>query len=127
MQNSSIASARRRFAGTLISVALASFATVSAAEPGYLTTGGGNHVKTITGLCVHTSDWKPGMTNAECDPVAPVAVAEPAPVEEPKPVEAAAPEPAPVPVVAAPTIEKVSLSSEVLFAFDSATLREEGK
>src|ERR1044071_5058281 len=80
IMQSSIASARRRFAGTLISVALASFATVSAAEPGYLTTAGGDHVKTITGLCVHTSDWKPGMTNAECDPVAPVAVAaEPAP------------------------------------------------
>src|SRR5262249_44605137 len=123
----SITSARRRFAGTLISVALASFASIAAAEPGYLTTGGGNHVKTLTGLCVHTSDWKPGITNAECDPVAPVAVTEPAAVEEPKAVEVAAPEPAPVPVVAAPTIEKISLSSEVLFAFDSAILRDEGK
>src|SRR5262249_59194872 len=55
----SITSARRRFAGTLISVALASFASIAAAEPGYLTTGGGNHVKTLTGLCVHTGDRNP--------------------------------------------------------------------
>ena len=125
---SSIASARRRFAGTLISVALASFATLTAAEPGYLTTGRGEHVKTLTGLCVHTSEWKPGVPNAECDPAAPVAAAvEPAPAEEPVVTLAPEPAPAPVPVVAAPTIEKVSLSSEVLFAFDSAILRDEGK
>jgi OmpA-OmpF porin, OOP family len=124
----SIASAHRRFAGTLLCTALASFAAVSAAEPGYLTTGRGEHVKTITGLCVHTSDWKPGLTNAECDPAAAVAtVVVPEPVEEPKATPAPAPEPAPVVVAVPPTIEKISISSEVLFAFDSATLRDEGK
>jgi len=124
---SSIKSAGRRFASALIGAALASCAAVAAAEPGYLTTGRGDHVKTLAGLCVHTGEWKPGMTNAECDPVAPVAEAPApaAPVEEVKAEPAPAPEPAPIPVVV--TIEKISLSSEVLFAFDSATLREEGK
>jgi len=117
-----IASARRRFAGTLLGAALATYAALAASEPGYLTTGRGEHVKTLAELCVHTSDWRPGMTNAECDPVAPVAAAPaPAPIEEPKPAAARVQEPAP------PTIEKVSLSSEVLFEFDSATLRDEGR
>ena len=121
----SIASARRRFAGSLAGAALVCFAAVAAAEPGYLTTPSGEHVKTLTGLCVHTGEWKPGMTNAECDPVAPVAEA-PAPAAPVEEVKAPpAPEPTPVPVVV--TIEKLSLASEVLFAFDSATLREEGK
>jgi len=55
-----------------------------------------------------------------------VAAAEPTP--EPTPVAEAAPEAAPAPVgPAEPAFEKVTLSAEVLFAFDKDLLKEEGK
>ena len=54
----------------------------------------------------------------------------PAPAPEPEPMPAPEPEPEPMaaPVgPAAPAFEKVTLSAEVLFAFDKDTLKEEGK
>jgi OmpA-OmpF porin, OOP family len=76
------------------------------------------------GQCVRTGYWTPALAADPCDSTAraglpPVAAARPEPVAQ------AAPEPAPV--AARPVLEKVTLSSDVLFEFGKATLREGGK
>jgi len=61
---------------------------------------------------------------------APVAVAEPVAEPTPEPVVAEpepAPEPAPVQGPAKPAFEKVTLDATVLFGFDKAAIRDEGK
>jgi OOP family OmpA-OmpF porin len=98
------------------------------APPGYVGTGNAGVVATTPfGLCVHAgSEWTPDKAAAPCDAVprasvAPVPVAAaPAPAPEPQPL-AAAPTPAPV------VIEKVSLSTDVLFGFNKAELTPAGE
>ena len=78
------------------------------------------------GLCWHTSAWSPEKASAPCDTVGrPMAAYTP-----PPPPPAAAPAPAPLaaaPAPRPPVIEKVTLSSDVLFDFDKATLKDSGK
>jgi OOP family OmpA-OmpF porin len=96
------------------------------APPGYVGTGNAGVVATTPfGLCVHAgSEWTPDKAAAPCDAVprasvAPVPVAAaPAPAPEPQPLAAA-----PAPVV----IEKVSLSTDVLFGFNKAELTPAGE
>jgi OOP family OmpA-OmpF porin len=76
--------------------------SVAAGNQGYVVDSSGEIVKTGTGLCLHTNSWTPADAVEGCDPV-------PA-----KPVVKAKPIP-------------VTLSSDVLFAFDSATLTAKGK
>ena len=86
-----------------------------AANEGHVSDGAGNVVTSGSGQCVTTSIYdkdKHGLV--ECGEVPP-----PAP-EEPE----AAPTAAPVPV---PVTESVTLSSDVLFDFDRAVLKPEGK
>jgi OOP family OmpA-OmpF porin len=96
----------------------------SAASPGYVTDSRNQVWTTPYGLCWRTTGWSPENAMAPCDsrPRAevppPIAAAPPAPVPQPAPVAAPAP---------APVIEKVSLGSDVLFEFDKATLRPEGR
>ncbi len=78
------------------------------------------------GQCVRSGFWTPADAAEPCDSTArasatPIAVAkqEPVPQAQPAPVVAAVPP--------RPVIEKVSLSSDVLFEFGKATLRDEGK
>ena len=80
------------------------------------------------GLCYHTGSWTPAKAADPCDATARVAVAPPppAPVVQPAPPPppvALAPAPAPKP----PILEKLTLSSDVLFDFDKATLKDSGK
>jgi OOP family OmpA-OmpF porin len=80
------------------------------------------------GLCYHTGFWTPAQAADPCDATARVAVAPPppAPVVQPAPPPppvALAPAPAPKP----PILEKLTLSSDVLFDFDKATLKDSGK
>jgi len=98
--------------------------------PGYVGSGSAGVVATSPfGLCWHAgSDWTPDKAAAPCDAVprasvapAPVAAA-PAPAPEPAPL-ALAPTPAPQPIV----IEKVSLSTDVLFGFNKAELTPAGE
>lgn len=113
-------------------IAVAGAAQAQARDSGYLTdTAGGLYVKAAQG-CVRTSYWTPSMAVMECDPdlvprpaAAPVPApqAAPAPALAPAPV---APAPAPKPAVA-PVAERVTLSADVLFEFDKAVLRDEGK
>ena len=100
------------------------------APPGYVGTGNAGVVATTPfGLCVHAgSEWTPDKAAAPCDAVPRAAVA-PAPIAA---APAPAPEPQPQPLAAAPTpapvvIEKVSLSTDVLFGFNKAQLTPAGE
>jgi OOP family OmpA-OmpF porin len=77
---------------------------------GYVVDSDGKIVINSTGLCWRTDYWTPEMAILECDPEY---------VKEPE-VVAEAPPPAPLPP------QKISLSADALFDFDSATLKPEG-
>lgn len=81
----------------LVLLAAVSVTVAAQSNPGYVTDGSGQIVKTGTGLCVHTSQWTPQLAIKGCDPV----------------VEKRA--------------TPVTLSGDVLFAFDSAVLTPAGK
>lgn len=108
----------------VLAVSLAALAGTAAAVPGYVTTAGDHAVVSSDGKCVRSGDWTPDKSASPCDAVAQSAAPAPAPVAEaPRPVE-----PAPLAAAApAPVLEKVDLSTDVLFEFDSATLKDSGK
>jgi OOP family OmpA-OmpF porin len=101
------------------------------APPGYVGSGAGVVATNPYGLCWRSGmEWTPDKAAAPCDavPRASVAVpppvaAAPAPAPEPAPI-AAAPAPEPTPPI---VIEKVSLSTDVLFGFNKAELTEAGQ
>ncbi len=102
----------------MLAVALALAAGSAAAAdhvPGYVTGTGGGAVTDASGNCWKTSGWTPAQAAAPCDAV-PQAAAPVAPLA----AQEAAPPPSTV-------IEKVNLSSDVLFEFDKAVLRPEGR
>jgi OOP family OmpA-OmpF porin len=105
----------------VLAVSLAALAGTAAAVPGYVTTAGDHAVVSSDGKCVRSGDWTPDKAASPCDAVAHAATPARAPVAE-------APQPAPVAEAApAPVIEKVDLSTDVLFEFDSATLKDSGR
>lgn len=95
-----------------------------AAAPGYVTSGGDAvPVTNAAGQCWTTIDWTPINAAAPCHAVTrtsaapvPVVRAEPAPAPAPAPVAAA-------PLAPAPVIQRITLSTDVLFRFNSAELR----
>ena len=99
-------------------------ATTHAAETGrYLIDSGGNVVMSPTaGVCVQTSEWKPGTGVPPCDPEAAKKVAAPTP-PPPAPAPKPAAAPAPKPVVAQAAPQKISFAADVLFEFNKATLK----
>ena len=107
-----------KLTGAAVAFALATLAgTAQAATPGYVSTAGDQVWTSPYGLCWKTTDWTPEKAAAPCDAV--------------RAVQVAAPPPAPTPLVVAPppqppVIEQISLSSDVLFAFDKAELKPEG-
>lgn len=115
---------------TLLAASLAALGTAALAEPGYVTqTYGGGPATTPFGLCVHSGTWTPDQAVAPCDavpraaavapPPAPVARTEPAPAPEPEPLVQESPR--------GPVLERVSLSTDVLFDFGKAELKDSGK
>jgi OOP family OmpA-OmpF porin len=110
-----------------VALALAGIAgTASAAVPGYVSNSTNQVWTSPYGLCWKTTDWTPEKAAAPCDAV-PVAQVAPPPVAVAPPPPPVA---APTPLVVAPpppVIEQISLSSDVLFEFDKATLRPEGQ
>src|SRR5262245_6253330 len=128
-----------------ISLAAASAVVLCAGSAGaqttgaYLTDSRGEVAKNAFDMCWRTPAWTPAAANAVCDPdlvpkPAPVARAEPPPAPPPpvlaEPVAPPPPPPAPVAAIAptpAPVSEKVTLETDVLFDFDKATLKAEGK
>ena len=99
---------------------------------GYVVSSGRTAIVDSSGHCVRTSSWSPANAAEPCDavprastPPVPVAAApqpEPQPAPQPEPIAKAAPETA-----APPVLEKITLSTDVLFEFNKATLRESGK
>ncbi len=80
-----------------------------------------------TGLCWRAGYWTPAMAIAECDPdLMPKPAAKPVPPPPPPPVKPAA-KPKPAPAKPKPVAEKVTLAADVLFDFDKAVLKTEGK
>jgi OmpA-OmpF porin, OOP family len=96
---------------------------------GYVTSMDGKPVLSGFGQCVRTGFWTPANAAEPCDRVARA--------ELPPPPVAAAPaaEPAPPPVAVAPVvvepprpvIQKLTLSTDVLFDFGKAELKDSGK
>lgn len=122
---------------SLLAAALAAMGTAALAQPGYVTQSfGAGPVTTPFGLCVHSGTWSPDQAAAPCDAV-PRAAAAPAPViaqQQPEPAPEPKAEPAPEPAPLAqpesprgPVLEKVSLSTDVLFDFGRAELKPEGR
>jgi OOP family OmpA-OmpF porin len=111
-----------------LAVSLAGLAGTASAQPGYVVNSTTDNVVTNPfGLCWHSGDWSADKAAPPCDGGRVVGVVVPAPEPTPPVVVAA---PAPAPIVAAPppvVIEKVTLSSDVLFDFNKATLKEDGK
>ena len=101
---------------------------------GYARDPSGQIVNNATGLCWHTGEWTPAMAIARCEPGYQPVAAAPAPAPKPAVVAAApvivAPPARPAAIAQAPAkplSEKMSFSSDALFAFDKAELKPEGK
>jgi len=98
-----------------------------------------NVVMSGTGLCWHTSAWRPGRRVARCGPVpvgqaqapAPqppvqLAVAVTQPVQRDPEPERAQPQPVPLPATTV-SQQTVNLSADAFFDFDKSVLKPEGK
>lgn len=113
-----------------LACALLSVAGAANADaPGYVSSTSDSIVTSAYGLCWKTSYWNPGEAVSPCDAAPAAQVRAPAPVAavQPEPAPAPAPRAELAPPTQAPIIEKVSLSSDVLFEFDKATLRPQGR
>ena len=108
-----------------VALSVASVNAVAQSKQGYWTEpAGGDAVwKNATGLCWRAGYWTPAMAIAECDPAlvpTPAQPAKPATQQPAKPAAKPAAKPKPV-------AEKVTLAADVLFDFDKAVLKNEGK
>src|SRR5258705_1588764 len=103
----------RYMTGAALAVMLAALAGAAGAVPGYATSTGDPPVVSGSGLCWRTSDWAPDKARDPCDPTPRAAAPAAAPVAEAPPPAPAPVEP-PKPVV----IQKLTLSTDVLFQFD---------
>ncbi|HEU4350584.1 MAG TPA: OmpA family protein [Burkholderiales bacterium] len=130
-----IAAALATFAGVAASQQAARSSAGSSSEaplpvnpPGYVVAFDGRPVLSGFGSCVRSSQWVLANSVDPCDQIARVSV--PVPVVT---YEQAAPPPPPPPVVVAPpepprpVIEKLTLSTDGLFDFDKAELKDVGK
>ena len=120
------ATARGMMQATFATV-LAMFAAAASAQPGYLTTMDSAPVRDLYGLCWHTSDWTATRPWAPCDGASNAAASAPQPKPAPQAAAPALRPAAPAPQPAAPVMQRLTLSSELLFDFDRATLRPAGQ
>jgi OmpA-OmpF porin, OOP family len=105
------------------------------ATPGYVRSSDGRVVLSGSGQCVRAGSWVPANAAEPCERVAraelavpPVAVAAPEPKLDPAPPPVAAAAPAPAVVEPPrPVIQKLTLSTDVLFDFGKAELKDSGK
>jgi OOP family OmpA-OmpF porin len=121
---------KKKWTPLLVAAAVSlSGASFTAAAQGYWT-GPANQVwKNSYGQCWRAGYWTPAMATAECDPdLVPKPAPTPAPTPPPPPPPAPEkPKPKPEPVKPKPVAEKVTLAADVLFDFDKAALKPEGK
>jgi OOP family OmpA-OmpF porin len=107
-------------------------AETGAMEPGYINNSQGVNWRTAYGECWRAGHWTPALAAEPCDATARASVPPPvvaAAQPEPTPAPQAAPEPAPLVQAEprGPMIQKITLETDVLFGFDKAELRDEGK
>ncbi len=104
-------------------------ASFNAAAQGYWTGPANSVWKNSVGQCWRAGYWTPAMATAECDPdLVPKPAAKPVPPPPPPPVKPApAPAPKPAPAKPKPVAAKVTLAADVLFDFDKAVLKPDGK
>lgn len=126
-------------AGRAATMQSAATGTTAPGMPGYAVASDGRVVLSgASGQCVRAGHWTAANAAEPCDRVARAAVPPPAPVaqapEPPQLQPAPAPEPiaqAPAPVAQPepprPVIQKLTLSTDVLFDFGSAELKDAGK
>jgi OOP family OmpA-OmpF porin len=126
-----------RLCAVALAAALAAFAGAASAQagagatavPGYATSSDGRVVMSGFGQCVRSGFWTPANAAEPCDRVARAAVPPPpvaaAPAPQPEPAPAPAPVAAPEPP--RPVIQKLTLSTDVLFDFGKAELKDSGK
>ena len=114
-----------------VALSAASLNVAAQSKQGYWTEPAGGDLvwKNAAGQCWRAGYWTPAMAIAECDPdLVPKPAAKPAPApakpapapDKPKPKPK--PKPSPKPVA-----EKITLAADVLFDFDKAVLKAEGK
>jgi OOP family OmpA-OmpF porin len=126
------ASAPAGRAATMQSAASGSTTGSTRGLPGYAVSSDGNVVLSGFGQCVRAGHWVPANAAEPCDRIAvaqvqappPPPVAAPAPTPAPAPLAAA---PAPAPEPPRPVIQKLTLSTDVLFDFNKAELRDAGR
>jgi len=109
-------------------------ASFNAVAQGYWRDAAGAVWKNASGQCWRAGFWTPAMATAECDPdmvprpaakpVPPPPPVKPAPAPRDAAKPAAKPEPKPKPK---PVAAKVTLAADVLFDFDKAVLKPDGK
>src|SRR5215208_4740535 len=103
------------------------------AAPGYAMSSDGRVVLSGFGQCVRAGHWSPANAAEPCDRVAradvpaPIAAAVPAPAPEPRVEPAPAPQALAQPEPPRPVIQKLTLSTDVLFDFGKAELKDSGK
>jgi len=108
-------------------------ASAAVMEPGYVNSPEGVNVRNPYGQCWRAGHWTRAMASEPCDATArasaPAPVVAAAPQPEPAPAPEARPEPAPLVQAEPPrpVLQKVTLSTDVLFEFNKAELRESGK
>jgi OOP family OmpA-OmpF porin len=107
-----------------LAVSLAALAGAAGAVPGYVTSIGETPVMSGSGLCWRTGEWGPDKARDPCDPVARAGAPAAAPVAEQRPAPIAA---APVEQPKPPVIQKLTLSTDVLFPFGKAELAPGGQ
>jgi OOP family OmpA-OmpF porin len=109
--------------------------------PGYAVASNGRVVQSGFGQCVRAGHWTPANAAEPCDRIARADVAAPVQVAQPAPEPKLEPAPAPAPMAQAatapapvaqpepprPVIQKLTLSTDVLFDFNQAELKDSGK
>jgi OOP family OmpA-OmpF porin len=113
--------------------ALGSAPILQPATDAYLSDSQRQVVTDSTRHCVRTGRWSPEKAAEPCDavprastPPAPIAAA-PAPAPEPAPAPKSLEQPQQQALAPAPVIEKVTLSTDVLFEFNKSELRQGGQ
>jgi OOP family OmpA-OmpF porin len=117
-------------AGRAATVQSAASGGTAAGMPGYAVASDGRVVLNGFGQCVRAGHWTAVNAAEPCDRVARAELPPPAPVAaapEPKLEPAPAPIAQPAPEPPRPVIQKLTLSTDVLFDFNSAELKEGGK
>ena len=105
------------------------------ATPGYVRSADGRVVLSGSGQCVRSGSWTAANAAEPCERVARAELPPPPVVVAPPPEPKLEPAPAPAPIAVAPAvvepprpvIQKLTLSTDVLFDFGKADLKDSGK